>query len=466
MKITLDKNLLAKPSVLLIIFCFCFSAVTMDLWRRWHFDQNNFVWDVANYYSYLPAKFLNNNSFEFKNDVDNFLGTSPTGQRISRGTYGMALMYSPFFALGYKVASNSNEQLTGFSEGFATCLHWGSIFYSLLGLIFLRNFLVKFFSEKTTTLTLVVVFFGTMLFYYTYGDSEMPHGYLFFLISSFLLANYHWQKKPRILLSIIIGIVFGLMVLIRPTEILNGFIFLLWGVKNFGDFKLQLNKLAKNWKFIILMAIAFIVIWIPQFIFWKQYTGTYFYSSYAALGEKFYWGDPQIMNILFSYRKGWVTYTPLILLAFAGFFFMKNEVAGFRWGVLLVLILNVYILSCWWDWFFGGCFGARGFCQHIAFLALPIASICNYFVEGVSKIRIFPVLKLVFIVFVFSGICFNVGQSYQYTKGLIHYNSMTSESYWLVFGKYELSGTYNGRYWNALKEPDYPKLKSGENRNQ
>ena len=73
----------------------------MDLWRSWHFNQTNIEWDVANFYSYLPAKFCNNHSYEFGNGVENFLTVSPKGETIPKMTYGMALMYSPFFAMGY-----------------------------------------------------------------------------------------------------------------------------------------------------------------------------------------------------------------------------------------------------------------------------------------------------------------------------------------------------------------------------
>src|SRR3954468_6842446 len=102
----------------------------MDLWRAWHTKQTNFVWDIANYYSYLPAKFCNNNSFAFNPEVSQYLPASPKGEKISKVTYGMSILYAPFFALGYKIAINQNSPRDGFSEPFRTCIHWGSIFYA------------------------------------------------------------------------------------------------------------------------------------------------------------------------------------------------------------------------------------------------------------------------------------------------------------------------------------------------
>lgn len=464
-KLNIDTTALVKPSALFLIFCICFSVLLMDAWRAWHFDHHNFVWDIANYYSYLPATFCNEGSFEFGNGVEGYLPALPDGKHIPKVTYGMSILYSPFFALGYKVAINEREVLNGFSQPFATCIHWGSIFYVLLGLFFLRKFLLKYYNEVTTTVTLIISFFGTMLFYYTYADGEMTHGYLFMLISAFLLVTYNWHLKVSLVKTLLIGFLIGLLSLIRPTEILVSLLFIFWNVSGLQDLK---ERFRKFWEFkwhLLLMIIVVILLWLPQFFFWKKMTGNYFFFSYG--NERFFWDDPQIVNVLFSYRKGWVTYTPLILLAFIGFFFMKDEVKKLRPAFLGLLIINIYVLSCWWDWFFGGCFGARGFCQHIAFLALPIAACCNYFLkkENFTKSWL-QLLKLVFFVFVFSGICLNMGQTNQYIKHYIHFNSMTKECYWHVFGKYYLDEHNTGLFWSKLKEPDYEKLRSGENRDQ
>ncbi|MBK9284299.1 MAG: hypothetical protein IPM51_08235 [Sphingobacteriaceae bacterium] len=436
----------------------------MDLWRAWHFDQTNFVWDVANYYSYLPAKFCNNNSFDFKNGTEMYLPNGPNGQKMPKVTYGMSILYAPFFALGYKIAYNEKEALDGFSQPFRICIHWGSILYGLIGLIFLRNFLVKFFSEIVTVFTLAVCFFGTTLFYYTMGNSEMSHTYLFFLISGFLLLCYNWHEKVTWLRTTFIGILLGIISLIRPTEILVGAIFIFWGVNNFQSLKNNMQKFWQNKFHLVLIGLIILLIWIPQFLFWKNISGNYFFFSYGD--EKFFWTDPQIINILFSYRKGWLTYSPLIWLVFIGFFFMKDEVKKLRPVILILLILNIYMLSCWWDWFFGGGFGARGFTQHIAYLSLPLASFFNFIFHSEKIKGLLNYLRLLVIAIVFSGISLSIGQTYQYVKLYIHFNAMSKESYWYIWGRYYLNEDEIGKWWGLIKSPDYEKLKSGEDRDQ
>ncbi|MGZ3883604.1 MAG: hypothetical protein ACXVPD_05265, partial [Bacteroidia bacterium] len=136
---SVDVPVLRKPSILFLIFCACFSIWTMDLWRSWHYsnrEDHPFKWDVAGYYSYLPATFIYDYSFIFhKSDVDFYVNEAPKGGKMSKYTYGMALMYSPFFALAAKISANTNSPVDGYNYHFSSCIHWGSIFYGLLGLL-------------------------------------------------------------------------------------------------------------------------------------------------------------------------------------------------------------------------------------------------------------------------------------------------------------------------------------------
>ena len=188
-----------KPSVLLIIFVVFFGYWFFDFLSPYNAakKETNFHFDVFNYYSYLPAKFCNKGSFSFGEGIPSgYNPVGPKGTYVPKTTYGMALMYSPFFALGYKIAYNSKTPLTGFTEEFAYCIRGGSMFYMVLGLVFLRLFLLSYFNETVTTITLFLTLFGTLLFTYGFTHNEMSHGYLFCLFSiyRYLVRRWHlWQ---------------------------------------------------------------------------------------------------------------------------------------------------------------------------------------------------------------------------------------------------------------------------------
>jgi hypothetical protein len=88
-----------KPSLYLFIFLIIF---TFDRYNRWaEFKNGNFplVEDVDQFYSYLPAIFIHQDlTFSFPNNY--WTATAKNGTKIARTTYGMALMYCPFFLLG------------------------------------------------------------------------------------------------------------------------------------------------------------------------------------------------------------------------------------------------------------------------------------------------------------------------------------------------------------------------------
>lgn len=458
-----NLNILRKPSILLLLFTLCFSIWFSDLWKPWHrlsLYDTPFVWDVAQYYSYLPATFIYDGDFGYNKDFSGFCCDAPLGGKMPKTTYGMSILYAPFFALAYKISVNTHSVLDGYSGHFSTWIHFGSVFYGLLGLLLLRNLLIKFFSEKVTAITLAIVFFGTTVFAYVLSFSEMTHGYLLMLISAFLLTTYHWYNKITFGRTILLGLLIGIISLIRPTEILMGLFFLFWMVNSKQDLKDRFKLLAKNYIHLFLMAVILVLIWIPQFIFWKYKTGHYLYFSYP--GEGFFWSDPQIINILFSYRKGWLMYSPLVVLAFVGFFFMKGEVKKLRNLIVFITLATIYILSCWWDWSFGGSFAGRSFTQSLAFLAFPLAALVSFVMEWMKESKLKPIIQILFFSIVFSGICLNIGQTYQYNNGMIHFSSMSKKAYWIVFNKYRLNEDENRKYWKSLIAPDYDEMLKGK----
>jgi hypothetical protein len=374
-------------------------------------------------------------------------------------------MYAPFFALGYKVAINQDSPRTGFSEPFATCIRWGSIFYVIVGLCYLRLLLLHYFSERVTALALFGVLFGTMLFLYTFIQSETAHGYLFACMCAFLYYVKRWYDSGRMRHAVALGIVGGLTVLIRPVEILIFFLFLMWEVRSFADFKIRLKHYQNQWFQLLTMALICFAWWIPQMFYWKAMTGHYIFFSYQ--GESFFWSDPQIMNILFSYKKGWLLYTPLVVLPLLGIFCTRRELPLSRFTLVVMTAVCIYVFSCWWDWGYGGCFGNRAFCQHISWLSLPLASFIQFIFYSEKKFVFKGWLALLSAVFFFSCVWLNIGQSYQYqVQRKIHHAAMTKTTYWDVFRTFQFNINQDYKYWGDIREPDYKSWSKGIGRDE
>lgn len=454
-----------KPSFLFFVFYLCFAFWFNDLLKPYypHKNETNFVWDGAGYYSYLPATFYYGN-FEFDGIYRYFLPVNDAGERYPKYTYGVALLEAPMYGAGYLYALATGQSLNGFSTAFADCTRWGIVLYGFIGLWFLRKFLLHFFSELITAITLFACFFCSMYYMYIYVQGEIAHGYLTVLFSLFLYCTLRWHQNPSRFYSVCLGVILAVVTIIRVTEIYIVFFFIFWNVKTSADIKAKALLLLANVKHLIWIPLLGFVFWVPQLLFWKRYLGAYITNPY--INEPFFWSDPQILNILFSYRKGLITYTPLYLLAFAGVFFIPKRFPLSKYLFVAVLVLTTYVFSCWWDWCYGGGFGSRPFCQQIAFLSIALASVLDFVFLRVPFLRLKNWLSAATLVFLFSCCFFNFSLAYQYQElRRLHPYNTSKINYWGVFRRFHYDAHFEDYFWYNLSGRDEDAWRRGEKRN-
>jgi len=454
--IRMEKKIpLSKMAIILIGLIIFIADMNSQLYK----EEKIIQIDALAYYTYLPATFIYHDldlmfftepgpHYEFVKGKA-WVNIGPDNQRIIAVSYGLSALYLPFFLLAHGVASVFNIDPYGFSWPYHLSVQIAALFYLILGLLIIRKILLTYFSEPVTALSLLGMVIGTNLFYYASFEAGMSHAYNFFLISLFLLLLIRWLKSPSFLTTIFLGLSTGMVVLVRPSNLLVVSLFLFWNISGREDFKQRSLLFFKQFHKVLLMIFMSFLIWVPQFLYWKYIAGQYVYFSYGD-NMRFFWDDPQIINILFSYRKGWLLYTPLMALAIIGIPFL---VKYFKKGILPVsfaLAMYIYVLSCWCFWWFGGGFGSRGFIDIYGIMTIPLAAIVTYFIT--SKKRI---LRIGFIFLFFLLIGHNLFETAQYRNGAIHYANMTEASYWSSFGKLRPSGNF----YNLLEEPPYDKVK-------
>ena len=96
--------------------------------------------------------------------------------------------------------------------------------------------------------------------------------------------------------------------------------------------------------------------------------------------------------------------------------------------VLIFYPLAFYIIFSWHLWGYGGGFGARPLVETLALLGLPIAVLTERVMDKHF------ILSLALGVIVFLGIYLNRFQQDQFLETIIHWDSMTEERYWEVWG--------------------------------
>lgn len=447
------KNNYSKIAIWLILIAVVLVNFSHHKWKSGSVIEH----DIKAYYSYLPAALIYNDlTLEFLNDNPRIFDemwpvTLPNGNKMIVTSYGMSLLYSPFFLMAHSYSLlNDNFEADGYSAPYSFALNFSALFYLVLGLYFLRRLLKKYFKEWIVTLVLIAIAAGTNLAYYATYEAAMTHCYNFALITVFTWLVIKWYESPSRKKAIAVGALFGLIALVRPSNILVFFILLLWDVKSWSEFTHRLLFYIKRFDYVLIMVFFFFLIWTPQFFYWKAITGQWIFYSYSAKDASFFWTNPQVYNILFSYKKGWFVYTPIIFIAFLGIFLLRKRMKEAFWPILIFTILNIYVQSSWWSWWFGGGFGLRAFIDSYGILAIPLAVVLD--AANQKKILRFTV-PLIYIILIW----YNTFQLRQYTKGAIHFWWNNKQTYWENFLKLHPTN----EYWDMVRIPDYYLARKG-----
>jgi hypothetical protein len=292
------------------------------------------AWDVSGYYLYLPATFIYHDLDDLKflpGIVEQYQPShtaeqaflSGNGKMVMKYSVGMAVLYSPFFFLSHLLAKISGYPADGFSLPYQVGIHLGSVLFSLMGLWFLRKNLLRYFTEKTTALTLVLIAIGTNLFNYGTFDAANAHGYLFALMAALIHFTVRWHEKPNFKDSLLMGLCIGLAALVRPTEIIYALVPLLWGLTAWREAGGRFILLKTHFTKLLLTAAVVACIGFIQIAYWRLVAGEWLVYSYQDQGFSFL--KPHLADVLFSYRKGWFIYTPVMLFAVAGFYFLYKK---------------------------------------------------------------------------------------------------------------------------------------------
>jgi hypothetical protein len=409
--------------------------------------NNVLSWDVFGYYTYLPATFYHNGP-----DIDNIDWVKKLTEKydntatlyqyyktdkdkwVIKYSMGMALVYLPFFLTGHTIASLTAYPVDGLSLPYQYSLSIGGILIMILGLVIIRKVLLHFTNEIMTALAIFILFFGTNYFITAGMNNLMVHNTLFTFYAIILLFTIKWHKNPSFKNIIGLGIFCGLAILIRPTEIICLLIPFFWNIHNKETFRKKINLLLKYKFQIITFALIIFAIYLPQLFYWKVSTGHFLYYTYNNPGEGLDFFKPHTLQFLFSFRKGWFIYTPMMLFVVYGFYLLYQKKKGVFLPIFLFTVLNIYLLSSWTAWWYANSFGQRSMVQSYALLIIPLCFGIETLIK--SHKRIIQVLS-VSVLLLLTGL--NQFQIWQYNHGILNGSRMTAPYYFKTFGKTKIS---------------------------
>ena len=306
-------------------------------------------------------------------------------------------------------------------------MHFGGFLYTVLGVVMISKILKKFYSNIVTIITATCFLFGTNYLANVLFSPAMPHNILFFAYALIINLSIKWRDSNKVQYLIYLGIVLGALILARPSELVAVLIPMLWGVTGMESLKLRIKSFKAQKTQLLLFFMILLSFGIPQFAYWEILAGKWLVTDYGNPAEGMDFLYPHIFDVLFSFRKGWFIYTPIMALATFGFIFLKKHKPQFFFPLIIFFFVNVYIISSWSCWWYAGSFSCRAIVQSSFVMLFPLAEIIKYF----SKSR----FKIPFYFLLVSLITLNLFQTWQYSAGLINPDRMTMKAYFKSFGK-------------------------------
>lgn len=425
----MTKNLFWFLSISVVLTCMFMSG---DFNSRYGRSING---DGKAYYAYLPALFIYQDpSYAFVDSMEmkyypedrsqfkEFRTEQKNGKFVNKTFPGLSILYAPFFFLAMFVAWVGGFPVDGYSLPFQLGIALSHVVYFFIALRFLLSFFRSLkIQDSISYLLFLGIIFGTNVWYYLIYDHSVGHVHSFFLASVFIWTLSRWIQTKRVQFLGWSGVVLSFLVITRPT---NG-VMLLFLPFIAGLHSVRLKDVFSEKYFQIkpllpFVSIGVVILAIP-FLLWKWQSDLWIVYSYGEEGFDF--TNPQLYNFLFSYEKGWLLWTPIMLvfLILGGIYFINRSVMQllYYW---LPLGLIIYILSSWWCWTYGAGFGQRPLIEYYPFILIGTV----LFLKN-SK-RIIAILLLIVPFCLLSLV-----QSYQIVNSILNGGTTSKEQYWSHF---------------------------------
>lgn len=366
------NNIWPKAALLFAI------AITLSISYKNIKHPENLIWsDMEGYYTYLPSVFIYGDFVKEAVKDTNYIRPYKDTQKIySKYTCGVAMLEMPFFLISHVVAGLKGENQDGKSPIYGRGLAFAGLFYLWVGMFFLYKLGIRYYEKKWVILSILSILLGTNLYYYTFFQPAMSHVFSFGIISIFLyLTDTIFIKNKRVnnplTTWMMYGFVMGLIILIRPTNIILLILPLyIW----YKDEHEKLQWIRQHLIPLLITAIAAFITFLPQFLYWKYISGDWIIYSYGDESFKF-WKEPKLFRVLFDAWNGWILYSPIVLLPLYFLFNGRNSNQYYERAYLIIFALATYIFASWWAWWFGGAFGHRSYVELLTLLVLPLAGL-------------------------------------------------------------------------------------------
>ncbi|HET6145799.1 MAG TPA: glycosyltransferase family 39 protein [Candidatus Acidoferrales bacterium] len=303
--------------------------------------------------------------------VDNHFAVGPAilWAPVMVAVHGAVLMADRF---GAQVAAD------GLSRPYLLAMALTTACYGFLSLYFAYQIGRKYFDESTTILATAGIWMASSLPIYMYFNPSWSHAISAFTVSLFI---WYWERtklQRTVGQWAFLGLMGGLMgnvyypnaiLLIFPALEIATILF--QGKREFGLASLAIQKIA------LYCGIFFFVFFgslLPTLITRKIIYGNPFETGYPPIWT-WNWTSPVLIKVLFSSDHGMFSWTPILILAVVGLFFLIKSDVLLGLGSIITFFAFYYFIASYPDWDGISSFGNRFFVSLTPIFILGLAAL-------------------------------------------------------------------------------------------
>lgn len=353
-----------------LLFLFISVCSLYGIWQVHGHDPYEFLRhgnDTLGYYQWLPAYFIDG-------DMRTMYWAHALGNGVSLSmfTLGVAVLEAPFFLLGHWAAWAFGYTQDGFTAPYGVSMMVGCAMYAGIGSVFTFRLARRFSSTLPALLAVLVLFGATNLFRYCVYEPTMSHLFSWMLITVYAWCGLRILDGPRPLHVFVLVSTGLLVLLIRQTNAFS-LLFPLLVVGSWDGLKRFFSHLFQHPWALAAGVLIGLVPWVLQMIYWHSITGDLITFTYGKKEEHFHWDKLALGLVLFSFRNGWLVYSPFFMAVLAMLF--RRAWQGVRPArtIVFLTLSCLIVYSAWWCWWLGSGFGHRGFVDLYGLLAIPTA---------------------------------------------------------------------------------------------
>jgi hypothetical protein len=283
---------------------------------------------------------------------------------------GSALLALPFYLVthlamllipGYQDPALGVEYQLAFTAA--------SLFYIVVALVLIYRFTRSAWGSGSAGLAVGAVAFATPLTAYIFFEPSYYHTFAVFIVTAFAIYLYRTHGVRRPWQWFFAGILGGLATITHVNEVLFLALIPIEAVWLVAQHRWSWRTLPNYGMF----ATGALVSGLPQLVTDRIIFGRWL--PVAAPNISFDFVHPHLFEVLFSTQQGWISWTPLVVVAVFGIPIVVRRFGWFGAGLVVVAAGEVLLNAALSDWSGGLAFGLRRLTDQTLLLALGFAAV-------------------------------------------------------------------------------------------